>query len=81
MFTHNLNPVLIDLGIVAIRWYSLAYVFGILIGWWYGKKIIKKLAFNNKISILRQFDELITYLIISIIIGGRLGYVFFYNLD
>ena len=67
MFTHNLNPVLFDLGIIAIRWYSLAYVFGIIIGWWYGKKIIKKLVVDNKISILRQFDELITYLIISII--------------
>ena len=81
MFTHNLNPVLLDLGIIAIRWYSLAYVMGIIIGWWYGKKIIKKLVVNNQISILRQFDELITYLIISIIIGGRLGYIVFYNFD
>ena len=40
MFTHNLDPVLIDLGFMAIRWYSLAYILGILIGWWLGKKII-----------------------------------------
>ena len=39
---HNFDPVLIDLGIIKIHWYSLAYIFGILIGWWYGRFIIKK---------------------------------------
>ena len=38
---HNFDPVLIDFGVIQIRWYSLAYIFGILIGWWYGKVIIK----------------------------------------
>ena len=38
MFTHNLDPVLFDFGFVAIRWYSLSYVAGILIGWWLGKR-------------------------------------------
>ena len=80
MFTHNLDPVFIDLGFIAIRWYSLAYIFGILIGWWYGKKIIlRKLNFESERAELREFDDLITYLIISLIIGGRLGYVIFYN--
>ncbi len=80
MFTHNLDPVLLDLGFIAIRWYSLAYVFGILFGWWYGKKlIIKKLQASHSKLDTNDFDDLITYLIISIIIGGRLGYVFFYN--
>ena len=80
MYTHNLDPVLFDFGFLAIRWYSLAYIFGILIGWWYGKKIILKRFQNvgNKFN-LKEFDDLITYLIISIIIGGRLGYVLFYN--
>ena len=81
MYTHNLDPVLIDFGLIAIRWYSLAYIFGILIGWWLGKKIIihilKQINLNFNI---KEFDDLITYLIISIIIGGRLGYVIFYNL-
>ena len=40
MYTHNLDPVLVDFGLIAIRWYSLAYIFGIIIGWWLGKKII-----------------------------------------
>ena len=37
MFTHDLDPILIDFGFIAIRWYSLAYIFGIILGWWYGK--------------------------------------------
>jgi phosphatidylglycerol---prolipoprotein diacylglyceryl transferase len=82
MYIHDLNPVLINFGFLEIRWYSLAYIFGILIGWWIAKKIInfkiqnKNLEFDSKI-----FDDLISYIIISIIIGGRLGYVIFYNLS
>ena len=82
MFIHNLDPILFDLGFIQLRWYSLAYVFGILIGWWYGKKIIiRKSANLDNNSETRAFDDLITYLIISIIIGGRIGYVIFYNLS
>jgi phosphatidylglycerol:prolipoprotein diacylglycerol transferase len=81
MFTHNLDPVLFDLGFIAIRWYSLAYIAGILIGWWLGKKIIiKRLQNSSKQFDLKEFDDLITYLIISIIVGGRFGYIVFYNL-
>ena len=81
MFTHNLDPILINLGFISLRWYSLAYIFGILIGWWYGKKIIKK--FKNKYGnfLADDFDDLITYLIFGIVIGGRVGYVIFYNLN
>ena len=46
MYTHNLDPVLLDFGFLVIRWYSLAYIFGILIGWWLGKRIILK-RFQN----------------------------------
>jgi phosphatidylglycerol---prolipoprotein diacylglyceryl transferase len=80
MFTHNLDPVLFNFGFMAIRWYSLAYVAGILIGWWLGKKIIiKKVENTSQQFDLKKFDDLITYLIISIIVGGRLGYIVFYN--
>ena len=80
MFTHNLDPILFNLGLFEIRWYSLAYIFGILIGWWYGKKIIlRRFKITGKKFDLREFDDLITYLILSIIIGGRLGYIIFYN--
>ena len=82
MFTHNLDPVIFSLGFISIRWYSLAYVLGILIGWWYGKKLIlnKSQLLKEKFN-LKNFDDLITYLVISIIIGGRLGYVVFYNIE
>jgi phosphatidylglycerol:prolipoprotein diacylglycerol transferase len=82
MYIHNLNPVLINFGFFEVRWYSLAYILGILMGWWFAKKIIdfkiqnKVVKFDAKI-----FDDLINYIIISIIIGGRLGYVIFYNLS
>ena len=82
MYSHNLNPILVDLGFLAIRWYSLAYIFGILIGWWFGKKIINHILINNDLKFdVRNFDDLITYLIISLIIGGRLGYIIFYNVE
>ena len=78
MYTHNLDPVLFDFGFLVIRWYSLSYIFGILIGWWLGKKIILK-RFQNVNFDIKEFDNLITYIIISMLIGGRIGYVLFYN--
>ena len=81
MYTHNLDPVLIDFGFLTLRWYSLAYIIGILIGWWYGKKIIRHILNNTNIKFnISEFDDIITFVIISIIIGGRLGYIVFYNL-
>jgi len=80
MMLHNFDPVLIDFGIIEIRWYSLAYIFGILIGWWYGKIILKKQVGQNSDKIyLLKFDDLIGYLIIGVIAGGRLGYILAYD--
>ena len=59
-----------------IRWYSLAYIFGIIIGWLLCKKI-----FIKDIKINEKFDDYLTYLILGIIIGGRLGYILFYNFN
>tara|TARA_Y100000590_G_scaffold182733_1_gene208218 strand:- start:1078 stop:1887 length:810 start_codon:yes stop_codon:yes gene_type:complete len=84
MFIHNFDPILIDLGFLQIRWYSISYILGILIGWIYANRIIKSTTSNeyNFIQITtKQFDDLIIYLVIGIILGGRLGYVIFYNLD
>jgi phosphatidylglycerol:prolipoprotein diacylglycerol transferase len=80
MYIHDLNPVLINFGLFEIRWYSLAYILGILIGWWIAKKIILfKIKNRSIIFDVKIFDDLISYLIISIILGGRLGYIVFYN--
>ena len=78
MYTHNLDPVLFDFGFLVIRWYSLAYIFGILIGWYLGKRVILG-RFKNLNFDIKEFDNLITYIIISLLIGGRIGYILFYN--
>ena len=81
MYIHNLNPIFINFGFFEVRWYSLAYIFGILIGWWIAKKIIKFKIQNKTVKFNSNiFDDLISYIIISMILGGRLGYIIFYNL-
>jgi len=80
MIIHNFDPILIDLGYLQIRWYSLSYILGILLGWWFGKNLIlKNLNKSDKKVYTDNFDDLITYIIVGIILGGRLGYVLFYN--
>ena len=82
MYTHNFDPVIVDLIYIQIRWYSLAYIFGILFGWWIGKKILfYRTDHFEKSSISGIFDDYISTLILSIIIGGRLGYVLFYDFN
>tara|TARA_A100001015_G_scaffold306671_1_gene401331 strand:- start:353 stop:1135 length:783 start_codon:yes stop_codon:yes gene_type:complete len=76
MFINNFDPVALEIFSLDIKWYSLAYIFGILLGWLLCKKIfIKNTNFNE------DFDDYITYLVIGIIVGGRLGYVILYNLN
>lgn len=74
MFINNFDPVAFTILSLEIRWYSLAYIFGILIGWYLSKKFFID---NDKIK--EAFDDYITYVIVGIILGGRLGYVFFYD--
>ena len=84
MIIHNFSPVLVDLGIFQIKWYSLAYILGIILGWVYASHIIQKTSKNenNFIQIKKtEFDDLIIYLVFGIILGGRLGYVIFYNFE
>ena len=74
MFINNFNPVAFQILSFEIRWYSLAYIVGIVIGWTLCKKIFIK---NSDIN--EKFDDYITYLVIGIILGGRIGYIIFYN--
>ena len=76
MFTNNFDPVAFQFLSLEIRWYSLAYITGILLGWLYCKK---QLLNNQRLSIL--FDDFLTYLIVGVILGGRIGYTFFYNFE
>ena len=74
----NINPIALDLGLLQIRWYAISYVTGILLSWFLILKIIK----IKKIDIDNQtISELISNSIIGIILGGRLGYVIFYNYE
>ena len=76
MFINNFDPVAFQIMSFEIRWYSLAYIAGIIIGWLLCKKIL-----IQKSDINEKFDDYITYLVIGIIIGGRLGYIIFYNFN
>ena len=76
MFINNFDPVALEIFSLEVRWYSLAYIFGIILGW-----ILAKKLFIQNIEIKNKFDDYITYLIIGIIVGGRLGYIFIYNLS
>ena len=76
MFINNFDPVAVQVFSIEIRWYSLAYIIGIVLGWILSKKI-----FISDNEIKEKFDDYITYLILGIIIGGRLGYVIFYNFE
>ena len=74
MFINNFDPIALNFFSLEIRWYSLSYIFGILFAWIYCKKFLIK---DEKI--LNLFDDLISYIIIGIILGGRLGYIILYN--
>ncbi len=76
MFINNFDPVAIQIFSLEIRWYSLAYIVGILLGW-----VLSKKYFIEDPKVHEKFDDYITYLILGLIIGGRLGYVLFYNLN
>tara|TARA_B100001057_G_scaffold369682_1_gene373404 strand:- start:448 stop:1227 length:780 start_codon:yes stop_codon:yes gene_type:complete len=75
MIINNFDPVAIEIFTLEIRWYSLAYIAGILLGWYLAKKIFINTIIKDK------FDDYVTYVIIGLILGGRLGYILFYNLD
>jgi len=76
MFINNFDPVVFEFLSFKIRWYSLSYIAGIILAWIYIKKFILKETEYSK-----YVDDLISYVIIGVIIGGRLGYVIFYNFE
>jgi phosphatidylglycerol:prolipoprotein diacylglycerol transferase len=76
------NPIAISIGPIAIRWYALAYICGIVIGWIYARQMIKneRLWGGPAPITLTQMDDFILWVTLGIIVGGRTGYVLFYNL-
>lgn len=74
----EISPIIVQIGPWALRWYSMAYLFGILFGWWLAAKRIKKyqipLTKNN-------LEDIVFYFTLGVILGGRLGYVLAYGTE
>jgi phosphatidylglycerol---prolipoprotein diacylglyceryl transferase len=77
-----IDPVAIAIGPIAIRWYALAYVVGLLGGWFYARRLAarEKLWRPVRAPTATEIDDLIVWVAFGIVLGGRLGYVLFYNL-
>ena len=81
----QIDPVLIEIGPVAIRWYAVAYIAGILLGWWYAVRLVRSArywgAWGGKPPLsAEQVDDFILWATLGIIVGGRIGYILFYGL-
>ena len=77
-----INPVLFSIGPLAVRWYALAYIVGIIAGWFYARAIIASERYWGGPAPLTviDFDDFVIWITLGIILGGRIGYVLFYNL-
>ncbi len=75
------DPVLIAIGPFAIRWYALAYIVGILLGWLYARAVLRRetLWGGPPPMTVADFDDFVLWVTLGIILGGRIGYVLFYN--
>ncbi|MCQ4160702.1 prolipoprotein diacylglyceryl transferase [Roseomonas sp. GC11] len=73
-----IDPVLIEIGPLAIRWYALAYIAGILLGWRLARRLM---ALPPVSATAQQVDDFVTWAVLGVILGGRLGYVLFYQPD
>ena len=78
-----INPVLVEIGPVPIRWYALAYIAGLILGWWLARRLVAQDSLWGKRlrpSVV-SLDDLLVYAALGVVAGGRIGYVLFYNLD
>ena len=75
---HNIDPEIFRIGPVALRWYSLAYIFGLIFMWWWLAKATRR---ENTPFDRLQVDDFVLWAFAGVFLGGRLGYVLFYNLD
>ena len=71
-----IDPVLIQIGPFAIRWYALAYIFGLLLGWQYLRRLVQRPGW--RLTPL-DLDDLLLYVALGVVLGGRLGYILFYR--
>lgn len=75
------DPVAVQVGPVAVRWYALAYIAGILGGWFLARRLARadSLWGDRPRPTVRDIDDLVTWVTIGVVLGGRLGFVLFYN--
>ncbi len=73
----NIDPVLVEFGPFAIRWYALAYIAGLLLGWRYCVSMARR---PPKVLEPAQLDDFLVWVTLGVVLGGRIGYVLFYNL-
>jgi phosphatidylglycerol---prolipoprotein diacylglyceryl transferase len=77
------NPVAIAVGPLEVRWYALAYVTGIFLGWWYASRLTRNAAIwgpGGPPITPRDIDDFVVWAAVGIVVGGRLGYILFYDL-
>ncbi|MCR4917943.1 MAG: prolipoprotein diacylglyceryl transferase [Alphaproteobacteria bacterium] len=75
----NISPVAFSVFGLPVRWYALAYIAGFVIGYFLLRSFLRK-SENGLDLTKKQIDDLFTYIILGVILGGRLGYVLFYNI-
>jgi len=78
----NIDPVIFSVGPLAVHWYGLGYVVGIVFAWWYGKKLLRnhRLWGNNQPPMQPEaLDDFVIWAALGVVLGGRIGYVLFYN--
>lgn len=71
-----IDPVLVQVGPLAIRWYALAYLAGLLLGWWYARSLAKR---PPQLVPVEAVDDFLMWATLGVVLGGRLGYVLFYK--
>ena len=71
-----IDPIALEIGPFALRWYALAYILGIVLGWWLARRMA---ALAPQAATAEQVDDFVTWVTLGIILGGRLGYVLFYR--
>jgi len=74
----QIDPVMLNLGLIQIHWYGMMYLIGFLAGWWLG---VQRVKCPNPLLTVEQVGDLLFFIALGVVLGGRLGYVLFYDLS
>lgn len=78
-----IDPVALQLGPLSVKWYGLAYVVGLIGGWWYARRLVSSPALwgSSKHPAADELDDMLLWVALGVVLGGRLGFVLFYDLE